>query len=246
MKRFYALIIGSEILNRRRRDAHFEFVSSQLQKRGWEFWGCHIIKDDPALIVESIKQVAKDPEAVLFCFGGIGATPDDYTRQCAAEALDDGKLYEHAEAKERILRQFGEDAYPHRIKMAMLPKGAKLLDNVVNNVPGFQVDDRFFFTPGFPEMAHSMITQALEEFYPKNRQLHRYTLRAFTSENYLIDVMKRVPEHIDLSSLPKFVGDKRVAVISVASYEKSEARKYYELFTSYLRNNGIEYEEGSY
>src|SRR5690606_5849628 len=102
---------------------------------------------------------------VMFCFGGIGATPDDYTRKVAAEAFTQGKMSYHEEAKSRIIKQFKEEAYPYRIEMSHLPVGAKLLDNVVNNVAGFYLENRYFFTPGFPSMSQAMVLQALNSYY---------------------------------------------------------------------------------
>jgi molybdopterin-biosynthesis enzyme MoeA-like protein len=244
--KFFALIIGSEILNRRRSDAHFDFVSKQLAQRGWEFWGSNIIKDDPKLITDSIQSVADIEDSVLFCFGGIGSTPDDYTRQCAAGALSGGELATHPEAKSRILKRFGDEAYPHRINMANLPKGARLLDNPVNNIPGFSLRERFFFTPGFPKMAHPMIEAALERYYPRNRRFYRQTLKAMTSENTLIELMQQAPDDVELSSLPKFEGDKRTTVISVAGYDKKSVADYFARYEQFLHRRGIEYKLGNF
>lgn len=244
--KFFALIIGTEILNKRRDDAHFEFLSSELLQRGWEFWGCNIIKDDPQLITQTIKQIAKIENSVLFCFGGIGATPDDYTRQCAADALSDGELVIQTQAKQLILNQFGDEAYPHRINMAMLPKGAKLLHNPINNVPGFQLENRFFFTPGFPQMAHPMIASALKDYYNQNKQVYRMTLLAHTSENTLIEIMKEMPDDVEFSSLPKFVGSKRTVTLSVAAYQEEKTKEAFEKFVNFLIRNGIEYEVGNF
>jgi len=245
--KFFGLIIGTEILNRRREDAHFEFLSTQLNKRGWEFWGCNIIKDDPKLITDAMKQIAAIDKSVLFCFGGIGATPDDYTRECAANALSDGELVVHPEAKELIESQFGDEAYPHRIKMAQLPKGAKLLANPINNMPGFQLYDRFFFTPGFPQMAHPMVESSLNRYYNKNnKEKFRKTLLAQTSENSLIEIMKEIPPEIEFSSLPKFVEDKRMVAISVASYDAAKTDHYFLKFVDFLKRNNIAYEVGNF
>ena len=128
----FTLIIGTEILNRRRTDAHFNFVTKALIAKGYKLSGSFIIEDDPALIVQTLKFIASQPNPILFSFGGIGSTPDDYTRKCAAIALKDGQLPVHQEAKKIIEEKLGTDAYPHPIRMAELPKGSKLLDNPVN------------------------------------------------------------------------------------------------------------------
>ena len=146
---FFTLIIGTEILNRRRTDKHFDFVTKALMAKGYKLTGSFMIEDDPALIVQTIKFIASQPNPVLFSFGGIGSTPDDHTRKCAAIALKDGHLPVHQEAKRIIETQLGERAYPHPIKMAELPRGAELLDNPVNKMPAFSLDERFFLHAGF-------------------------------------------------------------------------------------------------
>ena len=70
-----------------------------LASRGLELsWG-HYLGDDRALITATIKRTLAMPD-VVFSFGGIGATPDDHTRQCAAAAAGvDLKLHPDAEAE---------------------------------------------------------------------------------------------------------------------------------------------------
>ena len=165
---FYSVIIGTELLNGRRKDAHFAFLNQQLLSRGWEQKASFVINDNTNLMENIFNLIKSDPNSVMFCFGGIGATPDDYTRVVAGKVFRDGKMEFHEEAKNRILNQFGNEAYPHRINMAYLPINAKLLKNVVNNVAGFYLEDRFFFTPGFPSMSQAMVVEALDKLYPKS------------------------------------------------------------------------------
>ena len=167
---FYSVIIGTELLNGRRKDAHFAFLNQQLLSRGWEQKASFVINDDTNLMENIFNLIKSDPNSVMFCFGGIGSTPDDYTRQIAANAFTNGAMEFHETALENILTKFGQEAYPHRINMAYLPINAKLLKNVVNNVSGFYLDDRFFFTPGFPSMSQAMVVEALNKLYPKHKR----------------------------------------------------------------------------
>ena len=239
---FYSVIIGTELLNGRRTDAHFSFLNTQLLQRGWEQKASFVIEDDPKLMFDIFTLIKSDPNSVMFCFGGIGSTPDDYTRVVAGKVFRDGKMEFHEEAKNRILNQFGNEAYPHRINMAYLPINAKLLKNVVNNVAGFYLEDRFFFTPGFPSMSQAMVIEALDKIYPKsNIEKYRKVMTINASENDLIDTMKKIPENIDLSSLPKILGDKRKVVISLAGYDKDEVEKYFGMFVDYCVEFGKEF-----
>ena len=239
---FYSVIIGTELLNGRRKDAHFTFLNNQLIQRGWEHKASFVIGDDINLMENIFNLIKSDLNSVMFCFGGIGATPDDYTRVIAGKVFCDGKMEFHEEAKNRIINQFADEAYPHRINMAYLPINAKLLTNVVNNVAGFYLKDRFFFTPGFPSMSQAMVIEALDKLYPKsNIEKYRKVMTINASENDLIDTMKKIPEHLELSSLPKILADKRKVVISLAGYDKNELDKYFQLFIDFCVKNNKEY-----
>ncbi len=238
---FYSVIIGTELLNGRRTDAHFSFLNTQLLQRGWEQKASFVIEDDPKLMFDIFTLIKSDPNSVMFCFGGIGSTPDDYTRQTAARAFTDYKMEFHEEAKQRILNQFKEEAYPHRVNMAYLPINAKLLTNVVNNVAGFYLENRFFFTPGFPSMSQSMVVEALDKLYPKSQEKYKRVLTATASENDLIDTMLKMPKHLDFASLPKIIGKDRKVVISLAGYDKYEVDSFFQLFIDYCEKFEKEY-----
>ncbi len=240
----FALIIGTEILNRRRIDAHFDFLSQVLSKRGYSLSGSFVIRDDPALIVQTIRFVASQPNPLLFSFGGIGSTPDDHTRKCAAIALRDGRLYEHPEAKEIIEARLGKDAYPHPIKMAQLPKGAQLLHNPINQMPAFSLDDRFFFMPGFPEMSHPMVETILPRVLPEAQPIYRHTLTADCKENLLIEVMEQIPPEVECSSLPKHSPNGWQVVLSVASSDRKAAQDAFGKFVDLLSKEQIAYTIG--
>jgi len=238
---FFTLIIGTEILNRRRSDKHFDFVTKALAKKGHKLSGSFIIEDDPALIVQTIKFIASQSNPVLFSFGGIGSTPDDYTRKCAAIALKDGHLPVHQEAKKIIEEKLGSDAYPYPIRMAELPKGAKLLDNPVNKMPAFSLDDRYFFMPGFPEMSHPMVEDILEKLLPEKRAYYRHTLTALCKENELIEVMEEMPKEVEFSSLPKLYSDGWRVSISVASFDEALSLQAFQMYINLLEAKKIVY-----
>jgi len=238
---FFALIIGTEILNRRRTDAHFDFVTKTLAAKGHKLSGSFVIEDDPTLIIETIKFIALQRNPVLFSFGGIGSTPDDYTRRCAAIALKDGELPVHEEAKKIIEEKLGTNAYPHSIKMAELPRGAQLLDNPVNKMPAFSLDDRYYFMPGFPEMSHPMVTEILNELIPHTKAYYRHTLTALCKESVLIEVMEKMPNEVEFSSLPKLYSDGWKVSISVASYHKNLAQSAFDMYIETLEQKNIVY-----
>ncbi|MDQ1264478.1 MAG: hypothetical protein QG559_1479 [Campylobacterota bacterium] len=239
---FYACIIGSEILNGRRVDKHFDFLKNELQQYGHVLFASFVIKDDRDLIKRVYELIKSDKESIMFSFGGIGATPDDLTREIAAEVFTAQPLQRDKKFEQDIIDRFGENAYPHRIHMADIPQGSKLLFNPINNMSGFYLEDRFFFTPGFPEMSHPMLSWAIKNYFNIATKKHRLTLIAQTSENTLIHIMQQVPSSIEFSSLPMIKTDGVSVEISLSSEDEVEVQKYFNLFVDYLNLSNISYQ----
>ena len=101
---FGAIIIGDELLVGKREDKHLGFLIGALSRRGLRLAWAQYLGDDPARLGEALKRsfASKD---VVFSFGGIGATPDDHTRQCAAAALG-VPLKLHPQAEREIRARF--------------------------------------------------------------------------------------------------------------------------------------------
>lgn len=238
---FYAVIIGSEILNGRREDKHFLYLKNALMQRGHTLFASFIIKDDHDLIHSTYTMVKNDPDAVMFSFGGIGSTPDDLTRQIASEVFSDGKLIAHDKFHADILERFGDQAFPNRVHMAQLPKKAELLPNVINNMSGFYLEDRYFFMPGFPEMSHPMVDHILKIFYPQAPITYRKTLIAQTSENTLVHIMEKIDPDVDFSSLPMLNDGHPSVEISVASTNETLCTQSFALFIDELNAKSVLY-----
>ena len=206
MSNFGAIIIGDEILSGKRKDGHFSHTIEILAKRGLELKWCRIIGDNPALISETLRQTYASGD-IVFCFGGIGATPDDHTRQSAAQAGGVPLILDQAAVAE-IEAQFGAEAYPRRIQMAELPRGSSIIPNPFNRIPGFTLNHHHFL-PGFSQMAWPMMEWVLDTLYPEIRNRAPATEEIITVHNavesLLVDVMnefvQRYPE-VRFSCLP--------------------------------------------
>jgi molybdopterin-biosynthesis enzyme MoeA-like protein len=159
---FGAYIIGDEILVGKRQDKHLTFIIEALGRRGLRLSWAQYLGDEPALVTEALRRSFASRD-VVFSFGGIGATPDDHTRQCAAAALG-VPLELHPEAEREIRGRFGGEATPQRLAMGEFPKGASIIPNPVNRIPGFSCAEHHF-VPGFPQMAQPMVEWVLESRY---------------------------------------------------------------------------------
>jgi molybdopterin-biosynthesis enzyme MoeA-like protein len=156
------IIIGDEIIRGKRQDKHFAKALELLHARGMRLAWCQYLGDEPALITATLARTlaARD---LVFSFGGIGATPDDHTRQCAADAA--GVTLElHPEAEAEIRGRFGGETTPQRLKMGEFPKGSRIIPNPYNRIPGFSLGDHHF-VPGFPVMAWPMVEWVLDTRY---------------------------------------------------------------------------------
>ena len=207
MKTFGIYIIGDEILSGKRQDAHLSFAVQALKARGLQLAWANYLGDIPEQITSSLKASMARAD-VVFSFGGIGATPDDFTRQCAADAAG-LPIERHSAAVAEIEAHYGESAYPKRVLMADFPKGATLIPNPVNRVAGFAINEHYF-VPGFPEMSHPMILWVLDTYYPhlfhQQDYIEASILVMEAGESRLIDLMNHIlakyPD-LKLFSLPK-------------------------------------------
>jgi molybdopterin-biosynthesis enzyme MoeA-like protein len=206
---FGAIIIGDEILSGKRQDKHLAKVIETLQLRGLELSWAEYIGDEPDRIVATLKRTLVTDD-IVFSFGGIGATPDDYTRQCAAAALG-VPITRHAGAEAEIVARFGDAAFPKRVIMADFPHGADMIPNPFNRIAGFSVGTHYFL-PGFPDMAWPMMewvldTHYIQLFHPAPRD-EKIIVIENGNEGDLLDLMNQVVasyNKLKLSSLPQFV-----------------------------------------
>lgn len=172
---FGVIIIGDEILSGKRQDKHLPKVIELLAARGLGLAWARYVGDDPQRLQAMLVDAFASGDVVFSC-GGIGATPDDHTRQCAARALG-VELQLHPTARELILERMRDVALEqgqafepdrpdnvHRLNMGVFPAGAQIIPNPYNKIPGFSVRD-VHFVPGFPVMAWPMIEWVLDHHY---------------------------------------------------------------------------------
>lgn len=180
MPDFGLIIVGDEIMSGKRADKHLPKVIELLAERGLQLAYADYVGDSPERITATLKRAFESGDVVFSC-GGIGATPDDHTRQCAARALGvELALHPEAEAliRERMqdtAREQGTIFEPaladniHRFNMGMFPAGAQIIPNPYNKIPGFFCTrgerGGIYFVPGFPVMAWPMMAWVLDTHY---------------------------------------------------------------------------------
>jgi molybdopterin-biosynthesis enzyme MoeA-like protein len=173
------IIIGDEILSGKRADKHLPKFIELLTERGLQLSWAEYVGDSPERITTVLARAFASGDVVFSC-GGIGATPDDHTRQCAAKALG-VPLVLQAEAKALILERVRDVALEqglpyepdradnqHRLNMGMFPQNAQIIHNPYNKIPGFTCQGAgqgmVHFVPGFPVMAWPMMQDKLDVY----------------------------------------------------------------------------------
>ena len=208
---FGAYVIGDEILVGKRQDKHFSFLIGALARRGLRLSWALYLGDDPGRLTEALRRSLASAD-VVFGFGGIGATPDDHTRQCAAAAAGVA-LRLHPDAEREIRARFGGEATPERLRMGEFPEGSTVIPNPVNRIPGFSLRDHHFF-PGFPQMAWPMAEWVLDtryrELFERDRWSEESVLVFEAGESQLIAAMEAVGGRfsgVKVFSLPSMGAD---------------------------------------
>ena len=190
-----AYIIGDEILVGKRQDKHLTTLISALAKRGLRLDWAHYLGDDPDRLTAAFRASLSCSD-VVFSYGGIGATPDDHTRQCAAAAAG-VELRLHPEAEREIRARFSGEVTPQRLMMGEFPQGASIIPNPVNRIPGFSLGDHHF-VPGFPQMAWPMVEWVLDTRYRKlfnTQEWKEASILVYEAgESQLIPAMQAVEE----------------------------------------------------
>ncbi len=169
------IIIGDEILSGKRADKHLPKTIDLLKARGLALDYADYVGDSPERITATLRRAFASGDLVFSC-GGIGATPDDHTRQCAARALG-LDLVLHPQAAAMIRERMQDVALEqglvyeperpdnlHRLNMGLFPAGAGIIPNPYNKIAGFSCGS-VYFVPGFPVMAWPMMEWVLDTHY---------------------------------------------------------------------------------
>jgi len=229
---FGLIIVGDEILSGKRTDQHLPKVISLLAARGLSLSWARYVGDDRSRITEVLRHAFASGDVVFSC-GGIGATPDDHTRQCAAAALE-RPLALHPRARELILERMRDMARErgvawepdrpdnvHRLNMGVFPEGAQIIPNPYNKIPGFSVGD-VHFVPGFPVMAWPMIETVLDQRYAHLHGTQRQTERSVIVFGAMEAALTPLMESIEAAHPP-------VKVFSLPSVDHPQWGRHIEL-----------------
>ena len=150
------VIIGDEILSGRTKDTNINWIANELNQIGIKLKEARVIEDDKKIIVDTVLEFSKK-FSYVFTSGGIGPTHDDITTESIAEAFK-VDLEKNQIAMNLLKKHYEKsniDFNEARQKMAIIPKGALLIDNPVSVAPGFNIKNVYVFA-GVPKIMQSM------------------------------------------------------------------------------------------
>lgn len=149
--------IGDELLDGSVLEKNANFISNKLKKYSIIPQHISIVGDDVDKITKLIT-TAKKRSDLIFITGGLGPTGDDITRNAVSKAFNLELIF-HSEIKENIkkrLKEFHVQHTDNNDQQAMIPKGAKILNNKNGTAPGFIIDKNETTCICIPGVPHEM------------------------------------------------------------------------------------------
>jgi molybdenum cofactor synthesis domain-containing protein len=151
------LLIGDEILSGRTKDRNLGYIADFLNALGIDLKEARVVPDVEEAIVAAVNAL-RSSHTYVFTTGGIGPTHDDITADAVAKAF--GVPIEHDPGAVALLQAFfaeiGREPNEARMRMARLPKGARMIPNPVSKAPGFQIGNVYVMA-GVPAIMQAML-----------------------------------------------------------------------------------------
>ena len=198
------LLIGDEILSGRTQDTNLRTIAQMLGQKGIAVVEARTVPDVVDVIVQYLNTLRAQVYYV-FTTGGIGPTHDDRTADAVARAFGVA-LEQNADAMARLAKQYGgaEHITPARAKMAMVPAGARLIDNAVSGAPGFAIGNVHVMA-GVPRIMQAMMEHVLPRL-EGGAVIHSRSVAAAIGESTLAEalVAAEAAHGVSVGSYPKF------------------------------------------
>ena len=158
------ICIGTELLLGEIVNTNAQYLAQELAKLGIPHHYQTVVGDNQERIHKALA-IACSRANLIITTGGLGPTPDDLTTEAIASFFHT-PLEERPEVWQKIQAMYAETGRPiteNNRKQALLPVGAKLLDNSVGSAPGmiWQVYDNLLIMtfPGVPSELYAMWQQ---------------------------------------------------------------------------------------
>ncbi|MGB4106412.1 MAG: molybdopterin-binding protein [Alphaproteobacteria bacterium] len=200
------IVIGNEILSGRTLDANTQFIARKLLGRGIVLAEVRVVPDIEATIIKAVNELRKEVDYV-FTTGGIGPTHDDITALSVARAFGVALVSDpHArQVMEEHYKKTSTDMTASRLKMALIPEGAKLIPNPVSGAPGFIIGNVHVMA-GVPKIMQAMLENTLpllKEGLPILWETVECSMRESEIAEKLSALQDKYPD-VDIGSYPQY------------------------------------------
>lgn len=240
--------IGDELLSGRTRDKNIHTLAEWLTERGIVLKEARIVADDLSAIADAVNEM-RSVHSYVFTSGGIGPTHDDITYEAIAQAFGVA-VEEHADAIGRMEKWYsanGEEMTPARRRMAMLPQGARLIENPVSGAPGVCLENVFVMA-GVPSIFNAMLAAVDVDIKRGARVWSRAVTARGLPESKIADALAQIQsalKGVAIGSYPIDKGEKGVTVIA-RSENLELAENAIAAVTAAIRALGVEPEAGDH
>lgn len=157
--------VGTELLLGQIVDTNSAWIGERLAAHGIDSLLQVKVGDNRARIVDVLRRVLADADAVVVC-GGLGPTHDDLTRDAIAELMG-AELVPDEEVADRIRKMFarrGRQMPENNLRQALVPVGATVIPQTRGTAPGLicPVGDKVVYAvPGVPHELYDMVERAV-------------------------------------------------------------------------------------
>ena len=232
------IIIGNEILSGRTQDANLSYIASRLEQAGIVLAEAIVIPDIEEVIIHTVKSYSERFNYV-FTTGGIGPTHDDITAASIARAFDK-ELVRNPEAVARMENYYEPGQLTEaRLRMANMPEGARLVDNPVSAVPGFQIENVYVLA-GVPNIMQGMMDGLIGRL-TGGPPILTASVSTNLTESRIAEGMGKIQDltgEVSIGSYPYFKQGKLGVNVVLRSTDKSLLLKQYELIVELIKDTG--------
>lgn len=134
--------VGTELLLGNIVNTNAAYLAGRCAALGLSCYYQSVVGDNEERLTDVIRRALSRSD-ILILSGGLGPTKDDLTKEVTAKVFE-RELYEDAHTKERIEEYFcrirSGQVTPNNWKQALVPEGAKVIDNHNGTAPGLIIE----------------------------------------------------------------------------------------------------------
>ena len=172
MIKFYILVVGDEVLDGLVKDTNSLYLQEKIQSTGNTVLEIRKVRDESKAISNAVLDFLESNADILVCFGGLGPTYDDQTKQAIASSLNKNLVY-YEEAKKTVLDYFKKSPYAKADEQQFYyPEGSKLIANPNGTAMGMAIDvegKTIIALPGPPKENKPMIEKIVLDYFQKDK-----------------------------------------------------------------------------